>query len=280
MQISITEMQLQKLKNVYRANKFGGHSYVNENIETEVNADDIDLTSFEIQSNLATKIWDGMELNSRVRLQLLDIADDFIDFLNLDWVKPKDIVLTGSICNYNWSEYSDIDIHIIYDFTEIDENTDLIRSYVDAKKNEWLENHDNLKIYGFDVELYVEDSNESAISSGVYSLEKNEWVKEPSKEDMELHSTSEIKSLSAEIMTLIDDMETCYSAAMTDSDLENLQEQLNSLIDVIKNMRKRELSIGGEMAVGNIVFKTLRREGYMDKLYELNNDIYDILNSL
>lgn len=282
MQIKITEAQFNHLKNTYRIgfDGVGGYAHIDENIENEVDADEVDLTSFEPRTELCQDIWDGNDLKPQIRLALLDIADDFIETLGFDWVKYKDIVLTGSIANYNWSVFSDIDVHIIYDFTEIDENVDLIRNYADAKKKEWTENHDNLTIMGFEVELYVENSHEPPVSKGVYSLEKNTWIKQPSKKDIELDSSSIIKDLSAKLMTMIDDLELCYETAETDGSLEELQTTIIDLCDFIKKMRKKQLALNGEMAVGNIVFKTLRRDGYIDKLFELRNSIYDELNSI
>ena len=58
-------------------------------------------------------------MDSRVRLKLLDIVDDFIKTLAIDWVKPKNIFVIGSIVNYNWGTFSDIDINIVYDFSKI-----------------------------------------------------------------------------------------------------------------------------------------------------------------
>ena len=51
-----------------------------ENLEQEVNANEVNLDSFKKEKQLADKIWFGDTLNSRVRLKLLDIADDFWDF--------------------------------------------------------------------------------------------------------------------------------------------------------------------------------------------------------
>lgn len=282
MQIRITENQFNSLKySCRKQEQIDCCCELNENNQIEVDSDDISLDSFYPKETLADNIWDGHELNPRVRLALLDIADDFIEFLKIDWVDYKDIVLTGSICNYNWSSYSDIDVHILYDFSEIDDNIDLIRSYVDSKKNEWMSNHEDLEIYGFNVELYVENClDKTSVSSGRYSLEKNKWINKPSKDGVELHSNDEIKDLSAEIMTMIDDIELCYEKAETDSDLENLDMQLEELCDIVKTMRKSELEKHGEMAIGNIVYKVLRREGYLDKLYALRNSIYDEINSI
>ena len=88
------------------------------------------------------EIYRGQTLIKRItnltRGQLLDIADDFTDSLQVDWVKPKDIIITGSIANYNWSEeYSDIDLHVLYDFKKVDKRVDFVKNYFDAKKKNW-----------------------------------------------------------------------------------------------------------------------------------------------
>ena len=86
----------------------------------EVNKSDINLAPFKVKNKLHPDFFenDGM-MKSKIRLRLLDIADDFVHALEVKWVKPKDIVVTGSIVNYNWSKFSDIDIHIIYDYSKI-----------------------------------------------------------------------------------------------------------------------------------------------------------------
>ena len=67
----------------------------------EIDSKDISLNSFKIKKELNPKFWPNGKLNSRVRLRLMDIADDFVKDLSVDWVKPKDVIFTGSIANYN-----------------------------------------------------------------------------------------------------------------------------------------------------------------------------------
>ena len=281
MKITITESQFNNLKHVNRlANNCQAQSSIVENIETELDSEDVDLTSFKPKNKLTSDIWKDDKLDSRVRLQLLDIADDFIDFLGFDNAKYKDIVLTGSICNFNWSKESDIDMHIVYDFDDISGNTKLIRAYADAKKNEWNEMHENLTIYGFNVELYVEDIKEKAISKGIYSLEKNKWLQKPMHKGMKLTSIKEIRDFASEIATVIEELEDSYDVCEIDSDLEELLDATEKVIDYVHSMRKEQLSSKGEMSVGNIVYKYLRREEYLNRLYDLHNAIYDSLNSI
>ena len=89
----------------FEKNTISPYAHVCENLETEVDADDVDLNSFELQDRLSD-IWekDGA-LNLKVRDKLLDIADDFWDTIEIDWVEPEAILLVGSICNYNWSVF-------------------------------------------------------------------------------------------------------------------------------------------------------------------------------
>ena len=246
----------------------------------EVNSSDINLSSFKPKTELHPKLWVNNKLNSRVRLRLLDIADDFIDTLAVDWVKPKDIVFTGSLANYNWSRYSDIDIHVILDYDKVYKKKEFVEDYFSSKKELWLNEHPKLSIYGFPIELYVEDSNEESTSSGVYSLNKNKWIKEPVDfEDVKLNAKY-IKNYAAKLMTQIDNIEKKQKNAKDDYKVEQCRKELLKIFDRLKKIRKEGLNKGGEMSSGNIIFKILRRTKYIDKIWELINTSYDKINSI
>lgn len=255
-----------------------------ENFELEVEPDEIDLSSFEIEKSLNREIWDeNNELNSRIRLKLLDIADDFFNSLEVNFVKPIDIVLTGSLCNFNWSEFSDIDLHIIVNFDEISEKTEFVKEYFDAKKNEWNNEHKDLKIYDFPIELYVQNSNEYGISNGMYSLESNEWIKEPNINDLEpldKVSSQKIKRIASNIMTKIDDYFDYFAECSDNHKLELLNNEIDNLLYKLKVYRQKGLEKYGESGTPNIVYKVLRRTKYLEDLWELRTQIYDKLNSI
>lgn len=255
---------------------------MSENIETEVEASEVKLDSFKKNDTLAPRIWDGFDLNPRARLKLLDIADDFWDFVNITWVKRKGIHLTGSICNFNWSKFSDIDLHLVVDFSEIDERKDFVQEYFDAKKNEWNNEHSNLKIFGYPVELYVEDVNAETTSGGLYDLEENDWIKKPSPNGIKSIGLDkyEIKNKSADLMTKIDDLYDEFKATNDDAELREIGRKAHKLRDKIKKMRKFGLDRGGESDSFNIIYKVLRRAGYMDMLWDLSSELYDKLNSI
>ena len=256
---------------------------IKENFDFEVDSSEIDLSSFKKKHELVPNIWkpDG-KLDSRIRLKLLDIADDFWKYVNLTWVEPSGIILTGSICNFNWSQYSDIDLHLIVDFDEIDEKTEFVRDYLDAKKNEWNNEHKGLQIMGYQVELYVQNVGEMPESNGIYDLEENDWIKEPNPNDIKpirLNKFS-IKDKAAKIMTIIDDMYDALAATDDSYEIEQIGDDADYLWKKVKEMRKSSLEKHGESGSGNIVYKILRREFYLDKLWRLKNMCYDKTNSI
>ena len=160
--------------------------------EQEVNdilqKEDIDLSSFEVRSTLNPKIFDKEQhMHEDVRRRLLMIADDFFETLNVGWVDIDDIILTGSLANFNWSKFSDVDLHILVDFGEVDENEELVKEYFNSKKNLWNEKHD-ITIKGYDVELYMQDTEEPHVSSGVYSILWDGWVVQPDSTKKEIDS--------------------------------------------------------------------------------------------
>lgn len=242
----------------------------------------IDLSSFRPHRELHPKLWPNRYLNSKVRLRLLDIADDFIEFLNLPWAKPCDIILTGSLCSFNYSKFSDFDLHILYDFTDIDDRVEFVKQYVDAKKSQWNDMHENLKIYGFPVEVYVQDVNEEHTANGMYSLESNDWIKIPEVDNIKAIRLEKftIKNKILKYIREINKLITAADATDDKKQLEDLGEKVKKLFDRIKGMRREGLKKRGEMSIGNIVFKYLRRYDYISDLMDLKYELYDKIKSL
>jgi hypothetical protein len=90
----------------------------------------LSLPSLGVQEDLDREIWDDKDqLKSEIRSKLLEIANDFWKNQELDNVKIKDIIFTGSLANYNWSKFSDVDLHIVIDYTDVNDDADLVRKY-------------------------------------------------------------------------------------------------------------------------------------------------------
>ena len=258
--------------------------FIGENVENEIAPEDVDLSSFVIKKKLNPDFWIDGHLDSRVRMKLLDIADDFIEEIGIDTIKPIDVIMTGSLANFNWNEkYSDIDLHIVYDFSEIDDNVEFLKKYFDSKKQLWNQKHTNLKILGFNVEVYVQDINEPHMSSGVYSLDKDKWLVKPDREILASSKVNKefIKNKCSYYTEKIDELLYLYKKAKNDKHkIEKILIKADKLFNEIKQLRKIgfEKSNGKEINNYNILFKFLRRKNYLNKLSILKTKCYDIIN--
>ena len=161
------------------------------------------IKSFKPKKELNPKIWvkegNSYVLNSEVREKLLETANIFIDFLDVD-VIVTDIIMIGSIVNYNWSKYSDIDLHIVVNYNQFNQNSeDLYVEFFDLKKIVFNQKH-NISLYGYDVECFVQDEKTEAFSSGVYSILYDMWMNEPKKINKETIDKELIKERSKQWM--------------------------------------------------------------------------------
>ena len=264
--------------------------YLYSEITEIVNPEDVDLKSFELKDKLNDEFWHDGKLDIYVRKNLLQIAKDFVEGFEIDDIPVEDVIMTGSLANYNWSEeYSDIDLHIISDFTEISDDKELVKNYFDAVRKAWNQKHEGLKIYGYPVEIYIQDKNEKHTSTGVYSVLNDEWVIEPSKENIENDNldSEEIRTKASEFMNEIDELvdeinELKSNDAGNYDSYMNVYDKAENIMDRIKECRKMSLSgeNGKEMSEGNLMFKSLRRNGYMEKIYNIKKESYDLANSL
>ena len=248
----------------------------------EIEASAIDMKPFKVKDKLNPEFFNGDgELNSQIRMKLLDIADDFIKELEVKWVKPMDIVLTGSIANYNWSKYSDVDIHIIYDYNEVYKKPDFVKDYFNSKKELWNKTHDELTIKDFPVEISVENISEPAQSSGVYSLEKNKWVKEPKNLNDSKLNKEYIKSFCAKQMTKLDNLFDEMDNEKDNTKLKKLSDKIKGIYTKLKDMRAEGLgSKEKEMSAGNIIWKVVKHMGYIEKVWDYINKVYDTTNTI
>jgi len=226
------------------------------------------LKSFDIQDSLEPEIWEGDKLNPEVRDNLLKIVKDFLIDLPFK-IEPEDITLTGSLANYNWSKYSDIDLHIVMSFSKIDENVELVRELFRNLQVNWNAKHD-IRMSGYEVEIYFQDSEEPHISTGLYSIQDDKWLKKPQKETIYL----DYANMEKKARDLSDRISTIESMMQTD-DLDTVLDTVDRLRQKIRNMRKTGLEDTGQYSVENLAFKVLRRSGELDRLAGLKAKVYD-----
>ena len=238
------------------------------------------ISSFKLQDELNPKIWylpnekymgdtEGQKEKMRpeIRKRLVLIAKYFIDSFNLD-IKIKDIIITGSLVNYNWSRYSDVDLHILIDFKQFPtEQQETYKELLNLKKTIFNLKYD-IKVKGFDVEVYAQDDSESHFSTGTYSVKDNKWINYPKKENVKIDNQA-IASKASQWMKLID-------VAVQESKEGNLEEGLEILKkcrEKLKKFRQAGLEKKGEYSNENLVFKVLRRNGSIEKLMDSQSEL-------
>jgi hypothetical protein len=218
-------------------------------------------------SILNPEIWDGETLKPEVLSQLLKIATTF--YKDTELTAPiEDIYFLGSTAGYNWTPTSDIDLHVLIDFSKVDENKELVKKLVDGYKNKWNEQHD-ISVDNHPVEVYIQDINDVNRSQAVYSILHNKWIKKPSYEDVKIDKDA--------IKTKYKDLVTKINKAVEQQDLDTLKD----LVQRIYKMREAGLSSGGEYSTENLVFKLLRASGFISKLrINITNLVDKDLNKL
>jgi hypothetical protein len=241
----------------------------------EISPEDKDIVkSFQTKETLSDAIFkkenDEYIMHQDVRKKLLDISDNFIDSLGVEFF-VHDILLMGSLANYNWSKYSDVDLHIVVDMNEFGDNNSkslkkIFQEFFDAKKDVWNDLH-NIKIKNYDVEIYAQDINHEAVSAGIYSVLNDKWLSKPEKKKLDIDENKILKK-AQEYITRIDKLEK-------ESYYKDVTAQLINFKNKLKNLRKIGLETGGEYSYENFIFKLLRRNGYITKLFDIKSNLID-----
>jgi hypothetical protein len=224
------------------------------------------IQSFVVKDTLNPKVWElpndikKAKIKSEIKKGLLDIAKEFIEFLEED-IFIEDIILTGSLSNYNWSQYSDFDLHIVIDLDQFDDEGEVYLKLFSAKKLIFNDKH-NLTIKGYDVEVYPQDSKEKHTAEGQYSLMNSEWLVIPKKEKPPVNK--------AKLKLKIDHWVEVVKKTLMEADKASLQvakEKITKISEKLRKFRKRGLESDGEFSIENLVYKYLRRSGLLDKIF-------------
>jgi predicted nucleotidyltransferase len=213
-------------------------------------------------TTLAPEAWQGNELKPEVRYKLLNAARMFIDSLEVPNFRLLDIVLTGSMANYNYTKFSDFDVHIVTQYSDL-ECEDLAETFYRAKKTIWNNEHDII-VRGHEVEMYVEDVDEPPVSAGVFSLLDNKWLKLPERKEPSIDD----RAVNLKVADLTRRIDHVIHSADDADDIRRIQDKL-------RKMRRAGLDQGGEFSVENLAYKILRNLGYLDRLSKALDDQID-----
>jgi muconolactone D-isomerase len=164
----------------------------------------------------------------------------------------------------------------VFIFKDVDEDYELVEKLCDYAKKIWNQQHD-IKIKGYEVEVCIQDDDvmrdelKTGKMGGVYSLLNDKWVKKPVKMDFKPNERM-IKEKSKNIIMAIDDIDEDSKS----KDFDELEPQISKTWKKIKSYRQSGLdSESGEFSLGNLVFKLLRRNGYIQKIMDMKRKLYD-----
>jgi len=218
--------------------------------------EDVVDDSVQYHDTLEPTVWEDGVLKPEVRNRLLTIAKKFIDSLNIDNFDAKDIVLTGSMANFNYTKFSDFDLHVVTDYDSL-ECAKIAEEFYQSKKRIWNRDYD-IQINGHDVELYIEDDDDPPVSGGVYSILDNKWIKRPTHQNPEIDLRA-VRAKTREYIKKIHDALNGHLDA----------EAISGLVKKLRDMRTAGLEQAGEFSVENLAYKTLRNAGILDRLSDL-----------
>lgn len=214
----------------------------------------ISLT-LQYHDTLNPNLWDNNKIKEDVKNKLLQIANVWTDFAKISPEAIKDVLVVGGNANFNYTPFSDIDLHILVDKEKIADCPEILDEYLKDKKQLWSHSHD-IKIYDHDVEIYAQDVTEQVpVNQGCYSLVSDSWINEPKREEVNLDDP-ELAIKIEEMKNKIDDM---ILSKASDESFKKLKQKF-------REMRSAGLKKAGEYSMENLIFKELRNLGYLDKL--------------
>ena len=211
---------------------------------------------------LNPKLWERNQLKSEVRGALLRIADDFREFVEVPF-NLVDIVITGGNVNYNYTSNSDIDLHLIADYSQVSCDRE-VEELFDTKRTLYKKQY-NLEIHSIPVELYIEDSDRPAVSLGVYSVAHNKWIKEPQQFQEPQYDKKELQHW-------VSVWHTILKHAIKTGDLNSCRRALT----LLRTYRKMGLKTPhGEYSIPNLVYKSLRNDDTIHGINTLIDRLHD-----
>jgi hypothetical protein len=220
------------------------------------------INEYETQSTLNPKLWEGDALHPTLRVGFMKIAKAFYEFLEVK-CDIEDVIIIGSSANYNWTEHSDIDLHVVINYLEVGDNMHLVSNYMHAKKSIWNMTHP-LTYKGMNIELYAQDVNENLHSTvGVYSVMRGKWLSKPSADTVSIDDAAiEQKAQPYE-----------YDIKSLKKSDPHIERKIKNIKQRLQNLRQSGLDANGEYSIENMAFKHLRNKGYLELLKHFEKSV-------
>lgn len=219
---------------------------------------------FEPHQKLNPKLWNGFKLQHDVAPALIKIAKDFKKFIDVPF-DVVDVRITGGQVSYFYTEHSDLDLHLVADFSSVKCDREAAELF-DTKRLLYKAKY-AITVRGIPVELYVEDLDHPAVSAA-YSVMKAQWLTKPDK-NIGPFNINEIEHLVNVWSSIIDH-------AMRSNDIETARKTLN----LLRKFRGLGLKTTGEYSTANLVYKALRNSDLIKNLQNYIDQEHDRLLSV
>lgn len=231
----------------------------------------------DLEPNIWMKGAASPRLKQGVREALLSLAQDFWGDLVKGNAKLLDVTLTGSCAGYRWTATSDLDVHLIVQYADVNEYEELVGSYFKARAAMWDDDHD-ISLWGHPVEIYVQDVDEVQWFSGVYSLMQDRWLVTPMHPDS-MGDDIDLRAVERKARTYARDIQRTV-AALRARPSEREISRAKKIKARIRQLRRSGLERQGEISIENLAFKALRKIGALDILHTAMGSAYDISHSI
>jgi len=214
---------------------------------------------FEPHQELNLKLWNGFKLQHDVAPALIKIAKDFKKFIDVPF-DVVDVRITGGQVSYFYTEHSDLDLHLVADFSSVTCDREAAELF-DTKRLLYKAKYD-ITVKGIPVELYVEDLDHPAVSSA-YSVMKGQWLTKPDK------------NIGPFDVDDIEHMVNVWTNIITHAMRSNNIETARKTMDLLRKFRGLGLKKKGEYSTANLVYKTLRNSDLIKNLQNYIDQEHD-----
>lgn len=212
---------------------------------------------FEQHDALNPKLWnEDKELDPEIESKLYEVIDQYIE--DSAFLKEEDILraeLCGSNCSYNYTDKSDLDLHLIVDLDKLTKDP-AFGEYANNGEKSLFNKRYEIDFKGINVEVYVQDVNSNTASNGIYNLYEREWIKEPEMIEADINYNEYDKKYQS--------VKEKAQALLASNDIKGIQTFINNLY----LNRRNSLETEGEAGTDNNIFKDLRNEGILEALKE------------